>query len=74
MALYKNPQYLRQSDHAAFDTLSDPGTAAPYPGIYRCEVCGHEIAIARGHSLPPQDHHQHPQGQRIKWRLIVSHS
>jgi hypothetical protein len=74
MALYKHIGFLEVSTHVAFDQLSAPGTAAPYPGVYRCQACGHEIAIAAGHVLPPQNHHQHTALQGpIQWRLIVSH-
>ena len=74
MALYKYPTFLSQTDDAAFDQLNEPSTNAPWPGIYRCHACGHEIAIAGGHTLPPQNHHQHKPGLgRIQWRLIVSH-
>lgn len=73
MTYYKYPQFLNENDHANFDTLRHPGSEAPDAGIYRCEVCGHEIGIAQGHILPPQTHHQHSQGQGpIQWRLIVS--
>jgi hypothetical protein len=74
MALYKYSQLIASSTDAAFDELSNPSTPAPWPGIYRCEACGHEIAIAQGHTLPPQNHHQHKPGQgAIRWRLTVSH-
>jgi hypothetical protein len=74
MALYKYLVFLEKSDHAAFDQLSAPGTPAPYPGIYRCHACGHEIATAAGHPLPPQNHHSHtPVQGPIQWRLAVSH-
>jgi hypothetical protein len=74
MALYKNPQFLEQNDDKAFDSSLEPGVEAPWPGLYKCRVCGHEIAIAMGHILPPQNHHQHAPGQGpIRWRLIVSH-
>lgn len=74
MALYKYSNFLDQSDDAAFDQLNEPSTSAPWPGIYRCHACGHEIAIAQGHTLPPQNHHQHRPGLgRIQWRLVVSH-
>ena len=56
MALYKNGNLLTLSQDAAFDALHSPGTAAPHPGIYRCTACGDEIAIAGGHTLPPQNH------------------
>lgn len=73
MALYKYPNYFQQSTHTNFDTLRDPGTDAPDAGIYRCEACGHEIGIAKGHKLPPQNHHMHPAGKGpIRWRLIVA--
>jgi hypothetical protein len=73
MALYKYQQFLTISQHANFDTLHSPGGNAPDAGIYRCEVCGHEIGIAKGHTLPPQSHHQHTSGAGpIRWRLIVA--
>jgi len=74
MALYKYAEFIEISKDAAFDQLNVPSTAAPWPGIYRCHVCGHEIAIAQGHTLPPQNHHQHAYGAGpIQWRLVVSH-
>lgn len=72
MALYKNGNLLQQSTHANFDKAYSPGEAAVDPGIYRCTACGDEIGIAKGHTLPPQNHHQHKQGiGGIKWQLIV---
>ncbi len=74
MALYKYEQFLENSTDQAFDKLLEPRGAAPWPGIYRCHACGHEIAIASGHALPPQNHHQHAPGLgRIQWRLVASH-
>jgi hypothetical protein len=55
MASYKNGSYLQQSTSEEFDRVHDPGITAPYAGIYRCTKCGHEIAIAEGHKLPPAD-------------------
>jgi hypothetical protein len=75
MALYKYSHYLSTSSSNAFDGTHTPGTAAPYPGIYRCTGCGKEIATAALHTLPPQGHHSHSVSQgRIAWQLIVSHS
>lgn len=72
MALYKYPAFVTQSNDAAFDAAHSPGTTAPHPGIYRCTNCGDEIAIAGGHTLPPQNHRQHnPAKGDIKWRLAV---
>ncbi len=72
MAGYKYSQYLKQSNHEEYDKKYSPGTAAPNPGIYRCVACGDEIAIAKGHTLPPQNHHQHaPNAGRIEWQLAV---
>jgi hypothetical protein len=71
MALYKDAQHLRQISDMAFDQLHGPGVAAPFAGIYKCAGCGHEIAIAYGHTLPPQSHAQHPPGKPIQWRLLV---
>jgi hypothetical protein len=75
MALYKYSQYLTSSESAAFDGTHDPGSPAPYPGIYRCMGCQKEIATAALHTLPPQNHHTHTSSQGpIRWRLVVSHS
>ncbi|HCE44318.1 MAG TPA: protein L [Lentisphaeria bacterium] len=72
MALYKQGQLLKQSNHEAFDKKHSPGASAPYHGIYRCTACGDEIAIAAGNTLPPQNHHQHnPNTGNIEWQLLV---
>lgn len=74
MALYKYSQFIEQTNDPAFDALTQPGVAAPWPGIYHCHGCGHEIAIALNHTLPSQNHHSHKPGLGpIQWRLIVSH-
>lgn len=73
MAIYKYPQYLQQSNHAAYDAIHQPGDKAPYSGIYRCEGCGLNEASNQGQPLPPQNHHQHTVNQgKIRWRLIVA--
>jgi len=72
MALYKYSTHIQQSQHANFDKHYSPGDATPDPGIYRCVNCGDEIGIAKGHTLPPQNHHQHkPSAGPIKWQLLV---
>lgn len=72
MAQYKYGQHLTQSQHTAFDALLSPGTPAENAGIYRCASCGDEIGIAKGHTLPPQNHHQHAPGLgAIRWQLLV---
>lgn len=72
MALYKYQDAITPSQDAAFDKFHAPGTAAPHPGIYRCTNCGDEIAIAGGHTLPPQNHRQHdPARGHILWQLRV---
>lgn len=72
MALYKHGNRLTQSQDAAFDAMHAPGIDAPHPGIYRCTSCGDEIAIAGGHTLPPQNHRQHnPANGQIRWQLLV---
>jgi len=73
MAYYKYMQYLTKSSHEYFDTLYNPGDTTPYSGIYRCEVCGREDTSVSGKPLPPQNHHQHPNYQAIRWRLVVGH-
>lgn len=75
MALYKYSAYITYSNHTAFDQIYEPGTAAPYSGIYRCVGCGKEDVSTYGHTLPPQNHHQHQPGQgRIQWQLAVGHA
>jgi hypothetical protein len=72
MAYYKYDQFIKKSNAEAYDKVHSPGIQAPHAGIYRCDGCGHEIGIARGHTLPPQGHHQHTTAQgSIRWRLIV---
>lgn len=72
MAWYKHQQFLSTNSHANFDKLRSPGDETPDAGIYRCEACGDEIGIAKGHTLPPQNHHQHAPGLgAIQWRMIV---
>jgi len=74
MALYKYAQFLKQSGHEAFDQFFQPGTTTVYSGVYRCEVCGKEIASIANSPLPPQNHHQHNVGLGpIVWRLAVGH-
>lgn len=74
MATYKHLKFLQTTVDVAFDKIHDPGVEASKPGIYRCEGCGKEIAIASGHKLPPQNHHQHTSAQgKVRWQLIVSH-
>ncbi|NVZ55127.1 hypothetical protein HX797_02550 [Pseudomonas edaphica] len=72
MAQYKYAKFLNENTHSAYDEKHSPGVAAPNPGIYRCVTCGDEIGIAKGHILPPQNHHQHAAGAgKIEWQLIV---
>lgn len=71
MALYKNGDLLQYSAHANFEKTHAPGTLAPDAGVYRCVTCGDEIGIAKGHSLPPGNHHQHPGLEAIRWQLVV---
>lgn len=71
MAYYKYADNLQKKSHAAFDAELAPGSEAANPGIYRCVNCGDEIGIAKGHTLPPQNHHQHQNGLPIRWKLLV---
>lgn len=72
MALYKHPLYVSLAFDELFDETYPPGSIAPYPGIYRCTACGDEIAIAKGHTLPPQNHRQHsPELGNTAWQLLV---
>jgi hypothetical protein len=72
MALYKYGDYLKHLDHKGFDETFNPGEEAMNAGIYRCTVCSDEIGIAKGHKLPPQNHHQHSANLgSIRWKLLV---
>lgn len=75
MAFYKYTEVMHRSSDAAFDRILESGAYAPWPGIYRCEPCGREVAIAAAdHALPTENHHQHrPDQGPIRWRLVVSH-
>ena len=64
MATSEYSNFVTQISYGAFRDIHNPGIPAPYGGIYRCEVCAHEIAIAERHTLPSQNHGQHsPAGQ-----------
>jgi hypothetical protein len=72
MAIYKYAEYLTKSEEAVYDNVCKPGTVAPLSGIYRCMGCHREVASNQIQPLPPQNHHQHTEGQGdIRWRLIV---
>lgn len=72
MATYKYGNKLTQVLHDAFDVQHLPGATALHAGIYRCMACGDEIGIAKGHTLPPQNHKQHaPNSGPIRWQLLV---
>lgn len=71
MALYKNRDLVKYSDHAAFDSKHKPGTKVPHSGIYRCTGCGDEYCCNEGDPFPPQNHHQHPNRNPIEWQLLV---
>ncbi len=72
MATYKFRHLLSPDQSIKFDESHEPGVSAPYPGIYKCEKCGREIAIAQGRTLPPEHPHKIGQG-KVRWRLVVSH-
>ena len=69
MAYYKYTKFLKADGHADFDKLFHPGTATPYTGIYRCEVCSREAGSTKSHPLPPEHHNAY---QPTRWRLIVA--
>jgi hypothetical protein len=72
VAQYKYSSYLTPNSHLEFDAVYPPGTVAANAGIYRCTGCGDEIGIAKGHTLPAQNHRQHSTAQgAIRWQLLV---
>lgn len=74
MAKYKYTRYLERVDLDVFDCEYSPGDDVPHSGIYKCKVCGNEAACNEGDPFPPQNHHQHPSSQQIRWKLIVTTS
>lgn len=73
--LYKEGTTFVKSTNAAFDKIHNAGETAPHPGLYQCVGCQHIIAIAGGHTLPPQNHHTHTVAQgTVRWKLVVSHT
>lgn len=70
--LYKNLNYLNQSDSDMFEKLYEPGEPTVYSGVYRCEACGKNITCVAPQPLPPANHHPHSmEDGRIRWRLVV---
>jgi hypothetical protein len=70
MAMFKDSANLHLATDPQFDQVHNPGITAPHSGIYRC-ICGHEIAIARGHVLPSQSHPHPVSSGKIRWKLLV---
>jgi hypothetical protein len=73
MAHYQYPEYVTATRDAKFEQIHTPGTVVQHSGIYRCVVCGDEIAANKGNPLPAQNHRQHGllEGP-IRWRLTVA--
>ena len=72
MASYKYGKYLHQNDGSAFDAEKKPGEEVKHSGIYTCVNCGREVACNAGDPFPPQNDHQHPGDEPIRWKLIVA--
>jgi len=69
---YKYSQFFYENQAATFDEVYVPGVATPASGIYRCEVCGHEVCSVTPHPLPPQTHPLHPVNTPIRWLLVAA--
>jgi hypothetical protein len=72
MAYYKDLSFFSQTDDAIFDLFQEPGSPAPYSGIYRCAECAHETTFSKGQLLPPENHHHHQSGCVVRWQLIAA--
>lgn len=68
MAWYKNAHSVSVNHSDEFDKIYEPGAPTPHSGIYRCINCGKEATSVLTHPLPPQNHHQHPAAQAIRWQ------
>lgn len=58
-------------DKPWWNELYSPGETVPHSGIYRCVNCGKEITSNEYDPFPPQNDHQHPKNESIKWQLII---
>ena len=75
MAQFKYAYYVAPNGSRRFDHVSPKGAPAPHAGIYFCEGCAREVALARGDPLPGDGDHEHANEQgSIRWRLIVAAS
>jgi hypothetical protein len=52
MPYFRSPFSYQQSLSSVFEQELKPGALAPQSGIYRCDNCGFEIAVAAGSGLP----------------------
>lgn len=57
MPYVKSKSDVQESSDPLFSQEFDPGHRDPTAGIYRCTLCGHEIAIAGDKVLPPDGDH-----------------
>jgi hypothetical protein len=72
MALYQNGNELTHEVSSKFDQLHNPGSIAPFSGIYICANCRDEDACNAGDPLPPQNHRQHnPVNGAVQWKLLI---
>jgi hypothetical protein len=72
MAWAKYKDRINVENTAIYDTIHNPGAAAPTSGIFRCVGCGATAVAETNRRLPPQNHHQHTLQQgAIRWQLLV---
>jgi len=72
MTYYKYSHFLMYEDGSEYETAFKAGTAAPFSGIYYCEICGSSVTSMRSQPLPSQEHHPHsPMQGLVRWRLGV---
>lgn len=77
MPYFRSPFSYQQSLSPAFDQELKPGAFASQSGIYRCDNCGFEIAVAAAGQLPLNIMCAEP-GERwlskngmVVWRLVA---
>lgn len=76
MAAYtdETAKHLQNVEHAKdwWKNSYGIGDTVPVSGIYKCLNCKKEITSNAGDPFPPQNKHQHTQGQgKVEWKLIV---
>ncbi len=78
MPYFRDPFSYLQSPSAIFEQPFKPGSAVTQSGIYRCNACGFEIAVATGGLLPSDgtcsthSSRWNSKDGSVTWRLVAA--